>query len=128
MFSVLDQKPLLGRDLEPSDTQPGAPPVVLLTYRVWESRYHKSESVIGKTVFIDETPTTVIGVTAPDARIANDIALWLPLITPTAQSTRENHNLLIFGRLAVGSQLRFRYIDRREAIAFTVSEVRGIWR
>ncbi|HEX5083018.1 MAG TPA: ABC transporter permease [Blastocatellia bacterium] len=101
-LSVLDQKPMLGRGLEPADTQPGAPPVVILTYRVWESRYHKNESVIGKTVFIDETPATIIGVTAADARIANDIALWLPLIRPTAQSTRENHDLLVFGRLADG--------------------------
>jgi len=99
---VLGQKPLLGRDLEPADTQPGAPPVVLLTYRVWESRYHKNESVIGKTVFIDGTPATVIGVTAPDARLYNDIAIWLPLITPPPDSPRENRNILIFGRLADG--------------------------
>src|SRR5262245_25695960 len=101
-LSVLDQKPLLGRGLEPADTEPGAPPVVLLTYRVWESRYHKSESVLGKTVLIDETPATIIGVTAPDARIANDVALWLPLITPPPDSPRENRQVFIFGRLADG--------------------------
>jgi predicted permease len=101
-LSVLDQKPLLGRGLEPADTEPGAPLVVLLTYRVWESRYHKSESMIGKTVFIDETPATIIGVTAPDTRIYNDIGLWLPLIKPPSQSTRDNHDVLIFGRLADG--------------------------
>src|SRR5262247_3450899 len=39
-LSVLGRKPLLGRDLEPADTRPGAPPVVLLTHRVWESRYN----------------------------------------------------------------------------------------
>jgi putative ABC transport system permease protein len=98
-LSVLGQKPLLGRDLEPADTQPGAPPVVLLTYRVWESRYNKNESLIGKTVFIDEAATTVIGVTAPGITLPADNALWLPFITPQAQS-RENRELLIFGRLA----------------------------
>jgi predicted permease len=101
-LSVLDRKPILGRDLEPSDTQPGAPPVALLTYHVWESRYHKNESVIGKTVFIDGTPATVIGVTAPDTRMFNDIALWLPLVTPPPDSPRENRNVFIFGRLADG--------------------------
>jgi predicted permease len=101
-LSVLDRKPLLGRDLELSDTQPGAPPVVLLTYRIWESRYHKDESVIGKKVFIDETPTTIIGVTSPDTRMGNDNALWLPLITPPPESPRENRNVFIFGRLADG--------------------------
>jgi predicted permease len=101
-LSVLGRKPLRGRDLEPADTQPGAPPVVLLTYRVWESRYNKDESVIGKTVRIDGTPATVIGVTPPDARLYNDIALWLPLITPPSPSPRENRDLLVFGRLADG--------------------------
>jgi putative ABC transport system permease protein len=105
-LAVLDQKPMLGRGLEPADTQPGSPLVVLLTYRVWENRYHKDESVIGKTVFIDETPATIIGVTSPDTRMFNDIAIWLPLITPTAQATRENHNLLVFGRLADGVSIR----------------------
>jgi predicted permease len=101
-LSVIDRKPFRGRDLEPADTQPGAPPVVLLTYRVWESRYHKDESVIGKTVIIDEAPATIIGVTAPDIRWCNDIALWLPLITPQSESPRDRRELLIFGRLADG--------------------------
>ncbi|MGH9754453.1 MAG: ADOP family duplicated permease [Blastocatellia bacterium] len=101
-LSVLGQKPLLGRDLEPADTQSGAPPVALLAHRVWESRYNKNESVIGKTVRIDGTPATIIGVTPPDARLYNDIALWLPLITPPSPSPREKRDLLVFGRLANG--------------------------
>jgi len=101
-LAVIGQRPLLGRDLEPADTQPGAAPVVLLTYRVWESRYNKNESLIGKTLHIDETPATVIGITAPGVRLAGDNDLWLPLITPQTQ-TRENRDLTIFGRLVDGA-------------------------
>jgi putative ABC transport system permease protein len=102
-LSVLGRKPLLGRDLEPADTEPGAPPVALLTHRVWESRYNKNESIIGKTVRIDGTPATIIGVTPPDVRLYNDIALWLPLITPpSSPSPRERRDILVFGRLANG--------------------------
>ncbi len=101
-LSVLGQKPLLGRDLEPADTQPGAPPVVLLTYGVWETRYNKDESVVGKTVSIDETPATIIGVTAPGIALPADNKLWLPFITQPAQSTREQRNIFVFGRLADG--------------------------
>src|SRR5262245_39151586 len=98
-LSVLGRKPLLGRDLELADTRPGAPPVVLLTHRVWESRYSKNESVIGKTVRINGTPATVIGVTPPDARLYNDIDLWLSLETTPPREIRE---LIVFGRLADG--------------------------
>jgi putative ABC transport system permease protein len=102
-LSVIGQKPLLGRDLEPADMQPGAQPVALISYRVWESRYNKNESVIGKTVLIDEAAVTVIGVTAHGSRMAAlDNALWLPFITPEAQSSRENRDLIVFGRLANG--------------------------
>src|SRR5262249_40159196 len=83
-------------------TQPGAPPVALLSYRVWESRYNKDKSLIGKTVRIDETPFTVIGVTAPDIHFWIDYSLWLPLITPQAQSLRGKRELFIYGRLANG--------------------------
>jgi predicted permease len=101
-LSVLGQKPLRGRDLEPADTQPGAPPVALLTYNIWESRYNKNESVIGKTLRIDEAVVTVIGVTAPGVRMHGDNDLWLPLTTPQAQPPREKRDLSVFGRLANG--------------------------
>jgi putative ABC transport system permease protein len=101
-LSVIGRKPLLGRDLEPADTQPGAPPVAILTYRVWESRYNKDESVIGRTVRIDETLVTIIGVTAPGIWLAADNDLWLPFVTPQDQSSRGKRNLAVFGRLADG--------------------------
>jgi putative ABC transport system permease protein len=101
-LSVLGGKPVRGRDLEPADTQPGAPPVALLSHRVWEIRYNKDESVIGKTVFLDGTPFTVIGVTAPGMRMGLENDLWLPLVRPQPQSSRENRDLLVFGRLADG--------------------------
>jgi len=105
-LSVIGHKPLLGRDLEPADMQPGAPPVVLLTYRVWESRYNKDESVIGKIVRLDEAAATVIGVTAPGITLPGYNALWLPFIIPQAQSSRANRNLHVFGRLADGLGIR----------------------
>jgi putative ABC transport system permease protein len=100
-LSVLGGKLALGRNLEVADTQPGAPPVALLAHRVWESRYNKNESVIGKTVRIDGAPYTIIGVTAPGVRLVLNIDLWLPYITPQTPS-RGDRELGVFGRLADG--------------------------
>src|SRR5215475_6379783 len=100
-LSVLGGKLALGRNLELADTQPGAPPVALLAHRVWESRYNKNESVIGRTVRIDGAPYTIIGVTAPGVRLVLNIDLWLPYITPQTPS-RGNRELVVFGRLADG--------------------------
>jgi predicted permease len=100
-LSVLGGKLALGRNLELADTQPGAPPVALLAHRVWESRYNKNESVIGKTVRIDGAPYNIIGVTAPGVRLVLNIDLWLPYITPQTPS-RGDRELGVFGRLADG--------------------------
>jgi predicted permease len=100
-LSVLGGKLALGRNLELADTQPGAPPVALLAHRVWESRYNKNESVIGKTVRINGAPYNIIGVTAPGVRLVQNIDLWLPYITPQTPS-RGDRELGIFGRLADG--------------------------
>ncbi len=103
-LSVLGGKLAFGRNLELADTQPGAPPVALLTHRVWESRYNKNESVIGKTVRIDGAPYNIIGVTAPGVRLVLEVDLWLPYITPQTPSRgdRERGVGVVFGRLADG--------------------------
>src|SRR5262245_10286845 len=103
-LSVLGGKLALGRNLELADTQPGAPPVVLLAHRVWDSRYKKNEAVIGKTVRIDGAPYNIIGVTAPGVRLVLNIDLWLPYLTPQTPSRgdRELGVGVVFGRLADG--------------------------
>lgn len=60
-FRLVGQKPLLGRDFEPSDEIPGAAPVAILSHGYWERRYAKDPSILGRTVRIDNVPTTVIG-------------------------------------------------------------------
>ena len=125
-FRVLDQKPFLGRDFASSDEAPGAAPVMILSYHLWERRYGKDPGIIGQTVrinstpaswgavdLISSTPTTVIGVMPPEFRFPlNRVDLWLPLI-PTAGMLfphlhdRQSRNFFFaFGRLADGVTLQ----------------------
>ena len=125
-FRVLDQKPILGRDFAASDETPGAAPVMILSYHLWERRYGKDPRIIGQTVRINSTPaswgtvdmltstpTTVIGVMPPDFRFPlYRVDLWLPLV-PTAGMLfprlhdRQSRNFMFaFGRLADGVTLQ----------------------
>ena len=61
-FTVIGQKPILGRDFIPADERAGATPSIILTYRLWEKRYAKDPSVIGRTIHVNSVPSTVIGV------------------------------------------------------------------
>jgi len=125
-FNVLRQTPILGRDFLPSDELPGAAPVMILTYHLWERRYKKDPTIIGHTVRINSTPaswgavdlltstpTTVIGVMPPDFRFPlNRVDLWLPLIRtsgmllPILENRLRRNFMFAFGRLADGVTLQ----------------------
>jgi predicted permease len=101
-FSVVGQKPLLGRDFIAEDERPGAPEVLIIAYHVWRDRYAQDPAIIGKTVRVDEIPRVVIGVMPPGRQFPEDTDLWTPLITNAAREKRDNRNLFLFGRLSVG--------------------------
>jgi predicted permease len=55
-------RPLLGRNLEPSDAENGGHSVVVLNYRFWQRHFGGDRHVIGRTLDIDHAPYTIIGV------------------------------------------------------------------
>jgi predicted permease len=65
-FSVLDVSPALGRCFRADEDQvPGRDAVVVLGHDLWENDFASSPDVIGKSVFLNGLPFTVIGV-APE--------------------------------------------------------------
>ena len=55
-------RPLLGRNLEPSDAENGGHSVVVLNYRFWQRHFAGDPHVIGRTLEINHVPYTIIGV------------------------------------------------------------------
>ncbi|MGP0073693.1 MAG: ADOP family duplicated permease [Bryobacteraceae bacterium] len=103
-FAVAGTKPVLGRDFTFDDERPGATPVLILAYHVWQDRYGKDPSVLGRTIRVDEVPRTVIGVMPSKMQFPEDTDLWIPLV-PDPQAGRAARNVLLFGRLANGVKL-----------------------
>src|SRR5690348_18311067 len=60
--SFLGVRPLLGRNIEPSDAENGGHSVIVLNYRFWQRRFGGDPSVIGQTLEINHAPYTIIGV------------------------------------------------------------------
>src|SRR5438270_7387836 len=46
-FHFLGVAPLLGRGILPGDGKPGAPPVFVLSYKVWLSRFGSDPNIVG---------------------------------------------------------------------------------
>ena len=61
-FRTAEIIPALGRALTPDDDRPGAPPVALISYQLWETRYARNPSALGSIVWINRIPFTIIGV------------------------------------------------------------------
>jgi predicted permease len=55
-------RPLLGRNIEPSDAENGGHSVVVLNYRFWHRYFGGDPRIIGRTLEIDHAPYTIIGV------------------------------------------------------------------
>jgi predicted permease len=55
-------RPLLGRNLEPSDGENGGHSVVVLNYRFWQRHFGGDRNVIGRTLELHHTPYTIVGV------------------------------------------------------------------
>jgi len=81
-FSALHVPPILGRVLEPTDDSVlGGNHVAVLSDAFWKGRFQTDPGVLGRTIYVDETPYTVVGVAQPgfsgsDAEASVDV--WVP--------------------------------------------------
>ena len=114
-FRTLGVQPWVGRLMTDTDDQEGAPPVAVMSYRIWREKYGSDPSVVGAGYQINGHPFTVIGVAAPGfygAKLAGGGMpdFWLPLTSEllidgaTARLKRPNGNFLdLIGRVRPGT-------------------------
>jgi MacB-like periplasmic core domain len=60
--TFLGVRPLLGRNIEPSDAENGGHSVVVLNYRFWQRHFGGDPHIIGRTLEMDHAPYTIVGV------------------------------------------------------------------
>jgi putative ABC transport system permease protein len=105
-FSLIGQKPVAGRDFVPSDEVKGATPVAIISYRVWENRYGKDQTVIGRSVRIEDVPTVIIGVMPARLDFPRETEIWQPLIPSDDDQKRENRKFMVYGHIASGASIK----------------------
>src|SRR5665213_1519144 len=126
-FHVVGQKPIMGRDFAPADETNGAAPAAILNYTFWERRYGKDPTIIGRTIRLNGTPTTVIGIMPRGFSFPQKLELWVPLVQTPKVMQRENRDTwMAIGRMARGvtvesAQAEMETIGKRLAIAYPLS-------
>jgi predicted permease len=62
-YRVLGVRPALGRGIQDSDDgAPGSGPVAVISDEFWTRRFGRSPGIVGKTIQLNLTPVTIIGV------------------------------------------------------------------
>jgi predicted permease len=83
-FSVLGVGAALGRMIDPSDDDvPGRHAVAVISYRYWQQKFSGDSTALGRSIVVNGTPFTIIGVAPPkffgETIGPNPPDLWMPL-------------------------------------------------
>lgn len=129
-FHVLGVVPILGRDFDPLQDQPGHNhKVVLLSNRFWQSRFAGSRNVLGTKLHLDGRAYTVIGVLPKGEPWLNAADVFVPMIYDPKEDDRGNFEATVIGRLAPGvtiSAARAELQSVAERLSETYREDRGM--
>jgi hypothetical protein len=105
-FDVLGVRPIRGRTFSPDeDTTPGGAPVVVISYRLWQTQFAGREDVVGQTMDLNEHRYTVIGVTPAvfqGSQTGVRAALFVPvmmqsMLVPHGDLIHDHQDFWLFG-------------------------------
>ena len=103
-FDVLGIMPVAGRTFVASDDTTRSQ-VVVLSERLWRSRFGSDPSLIGRRITLDGLPYTVIGIVPARFEIMFESQLWTLFVPVRSPEQRRMHYLQVVGRLKDGVSL-----------------------
>jgi predicted permease len=99
-FQIFGARPILGRTFTAQEDHPGAGPVAVISYSLWQRAFGGRRDVLGQTIMLDQKPYQVIGVMRSDFDWPRGKQLWVPIaLTPEAFAARERFNEYYFAYL-----------------------------
>jgi predicted permease len=102
-LSVFDVRPYLGRFFSGEESQPGATPVVVISYGFWQSHYAGNPNVLGQTLRMFGHSLPIVGVLPPRFGFPDKTDIWYPANTIFSETaSRTAHNYLVVARLKPG--------------------------
>ena len=105
-FPMLGAEPVLGRTLLPKEENTGQRKVVVLSHGFWQRHFGGDPAVLDRTLTLDGSQFTVIGVMPPGFRFLKDADVWTPLDVPAPlQQMRGARFLQVIARLKPGISL-----------------------
>jgi len=103
MFEVLQLQPAQGRAFRPEEGTPGTGDVAVITDRYWQQHFNGDPEILGRTLMLDGTPFTVIGVMPEGFEMLPAMVEVFRATDLTDEEDRGSKGWLAFGRLQPGA-------------------------
>jgi putative ABC transport system permease protein len=103
LFRTLGVRPVVGRDFLPEEEAEVDARVAIISDGLWRGRFGGSADVLGRTLVLDGTPYTIVGVLPREFRFVFDADVYRVAARPG--ETRNRHNYHLVGRLKPGVSL-----------------------
>lgn len=102
---LFSPKVTLGRHFVAGDALPGNDHVVILNNKFWRDHFGSDPNIVGRKLRMSGELYTVLGVAAPSPSDVGDSSMNVPLAFKPEEIKRENHFLLVMGKLKRGVTL-----------------------
>ena len=79
-FDIVGLPPEVGRTFSEDEDKVGAPPVAVISDRLWRRVFNADRGVLGRSITLHDQNYTVIGVMPPQVTSPQDSDLWLSLM------------------------------------------------
>jgi putative ABC transport system permease protein len=101
MFRFLGVPAQIGRTLLPEDAKPGAPPVFVMSYKMWLNQYNLDPGILGRTFILNGAPSTLVGIMPKRfTKLGSD--LWRPISMNRADKEMSQRFWMFQARLKPG--------------------------
>ncbi|HVU23208.1 MAG TPA: ADOP family duplicated permease [Opitutus sp.] len=103
-FKLMRVAPVLGRTFTDKEQGPNAAPVAIISHALWRSEFGGAPDVLGRTLRLNGSPHTIVGVLPPIFSQPQGTDVWLPFDLPHDLWTAivGGRQLFAFARLAPG--------------------------
>ena len=106
LLPMVGVRPELGRWFDETEDRAGDPTVIVLGHDAWQRVFAGIPNILGKRVFLDAVPVTVIGVMPAGFQFPEHAEVWAPLNLDFPKEEGGSFNLHVATRLAPTASLQ----------------------
>jgi predicted permease len=103
-FDFLGVPPIMGRGIQPEDGKPGAPPVFVMSYKMWLKYFSGDTHLLGRSFVLNGQTRTLVGIMPPRFTYFG-ADLWTPNDPDPASPDARRRYFMMQGRMKPGVTL-----------------------